>query len=76
LKIPKGQSEAVNQKKDRQYNNQMKIDKQWSTKHYTENYRLPNTNPTKNLHWNIVLQKGKQFIKFVKYLRQSCDFPV
>jgi hypothetical protein len=28
LKIPKGQSEAVNRKKDRQYNNQMKIDKQ------------------------------------------------
>ena len=34
-------------KKNRQYNDQMKKDKQWSTKHYKENKRLGNTNPTK-----------------------------
>ena len=33
--------------KDRQYNGQKIQDKQWSTKHYTENYILSNTNPTK-----------------------------
>ena len=27
----------INNKKDRQYNVQKKKDKQWSTKHYTEN---------------------------------------
>jgi hypothetical protein len=34
-------------KKYRQYIGQRKKDKQWSTQHYTENYRLSNTNPTK-----------------------------
>ena len=34
-------------KKNRQYNDQKKQDKQWSTKHYKEKKRLGNTNLTK-----------------------------
>jgi hypothetical protein len=30
------------------YNGQNTMDKQWSTKHYPENLRLSNKNPTKN----------------------------
>jgi hypothetical protein len=33
--------------KDRQHNDQKTKHKQWYTKHYTENSRLSNTNPTK-----------------------------
>jgi hypothetical protein len=33
---------------DRQHNGQKKKEKQWSTKHNTENYRLRNTSPAKN----------------------------
>jgi hypothetical protein len=40
--------------KDSQCNRQMKKDKQWSTKHFTENYRLNNTNFTKNQGWTQV----------------------
>ena len=53
IEIPKGQPESVEMKdrqckgqKDSQYNGQK--DKQQSTKHYTENKRLSNRNPTKN----------------------------
>ena len=38
----------IHKSKDRQHNDQKKRDKQRSTKHYTENYRSSNTNPTKN----------------------------
>ena len=41
-KIPMGQSDAVNQR-----TNKKKKDKHWSTKHYTDNERLINTNSTK-----------------------------
>ena len=37
-------------------------DKQRSTKHYIENKRLGNTNPTKNQWWTHVLGKSKQFL--------------
>ena len=37
---------VIRSHKDGQCNDQTKKDKQWSTKHYTEN--LSNTNPTKN----------------------------
>jgi len=50
-------------KKGRQYNDQKKNDKkQWSTKHYTENETLSDTNPTKNRVWTQVLRKGRQFL--------------
>ena len=49
--------------KDRQYRRQMKNeqkDKQWSAKHYAENYRLSNTNPSKTGgEGNPVLRNGK-----------------
>ena len=37
-------------------------DKQWSTKHYTENQWSSNTNPTTNQRWTRVLWKGKLFL--------------
>jgi hypothetical protein len=39
-----------------------KKDKQWSTKHYTENYKVSNTNTTKSHGWTQVLWKSKQFL--------------
>jgi hypothetical protein len=42
-------------------NEKRQKDKQWSTKHYTENY-LSNTNPTKNRGITRVLRKSRQFI--------------
>ena len=51
--------------KDRQYNweNEKRQNvKQWSTKRYTENKRLINTNPTKNPGWSHVLRKDTQFL--------------
>jgi len=47
-------------KKGRQHNGQKVT--QRSIKHYTENQRSSNTNPTKNCKWNPVLRKGKQFL--------------
>ena len=53
IEIPKGKPESV-ETKDRKYNGQKdrqckgQKDKQLSTKHYTENKRLSNRNPTKN----------------------------
>ena len=47
LKIPKGLPEAWNQRTDHTMTNKKEQKhKQWSTKHYTENKRLNNTNPT------------------------------
>jgi hypothetical protein len=37
-------------------------DKQRSTKHYTENKRSINMNPTKNRRWSHMLRWGKQFL--------------
>ena len=37
-------------------------DKQWSTKHYTENKWSSNTNLTTNRGWTRVLRKGKLFL--------------
>jgi hypothetical protein len=36
--------------------------KQWYTKHYTDNKRSSNTNPTRNHWWTQVLRKGRQFM--------------
>jgi hypothetical protein len=49
LKITKG-NQAVNWKTDNTMTKRKK-DKQRSTKHYTENLRLSNTNPTRNQGW-------------------------
>ena len=38
------------------------MDKQRSTKHYTQNKRLSNTNPTKNRVRTQVLRKGRKFL--------------
>jgi hypothetical protein len=48
LKDNKGVIKIYKSKKDIQDNDQMKEDKQRPTKHYTENQRSSNTNPTKN----------------------------
>jgi len=45
----------------RQRNGQTKQDKQRPTKHYTENYKLSNSNLTVNQWWTHVLRKSKQF---------------
>ena len=37
-------------------------DKQWSTKHYTENWRWSNTNAINNHGWTHLLWDGKQFL--------------
>jgi hypothetical protein len=62
LKMPKGVIRNRKSKKDRQYNGQKKRDKQLSTKHYTENQRSSNTNPTKNRGSTHVLRKVEQFL--------------
>jgi len=49
--------------KDRPHNGQK--DKQRSTKHYTENLRSSNTNPTKNRGCTQLLWKGKQFLIYM-----------
>ena len=53
-------SEAVNRRTD-DVNAKRKTtkDKQWSSKHYTENWWLWNTNPAENRKWITVLRKGK-----------------
>ena len=49
LKIPKGKgNKKINQRRNRQYYDQYKNNKWLSTKHFTENKKLSNTNPTKN----------------------------
>jgi hypothetical protein len=45
-----------------------KKDKQWSTKHYTENLRLRNMNPTVNQARTQVLWKGKPFMLHLWHL--------
>jgi hypothetical protein len=62
------------------------MDKQPSTKHYTEKQRSNNTNPTKNQGWTQVLQNCMQFscrlIRFwdifdfnqVLYMFQMCSY--
>jgi len=60
--MPKGAlSEAVTR---RLINNTMtpKENWQWFKKHYTENERSRNTNPTKNRGWTHMLRRGKQFL--------------
>jgi hypothetical protein len=51
---------------DRQYNDQTKNDKQWSTKHYTENQLSSNTNPTNKPGWTHVLSynSGSRRVKW------------
>jgi hypothetical protein len=45
LTMPKGKSEAIIQRTEYQKESGQKY-RQWSTKYYTENRRLNNTNPT------------------------------
>jgi hypothetical protein len=64
LKMLKGLI-GIYKSQDRQHNGQKKKvqkNKQRSTKHYAQNQRSRNTNPTKNLGWTHVLRKGKQFL--------------
>ena len=73
IRIPKSQKDQQyndQQKKDKQYNDQQKKDKHWYTKHYTENKRSSNINPTKNRGWTRVLPKDKQFLLHLWHL--SC----
>jgi hypothetical protein len=61
IRIPKSQKDQQyndQQKKDKQYNDQQKKDKHWYTKHYTENKRSSNMNPTKNRKWTQVVPEG------------------
>jgi len=59
-------------KEDRQYNGQAKKDKQPSKKHYTENKRSDNTNPTKNRG----LRNGRQFLLYLCHAScHSCYKP-
>jgi hypothetical protein len=44
FKLPMGVISS-GKSRDRQHNGQKKTEKQWSTKHYTENERLSKTNP-------------------------------
>ena len=63
--LPKGVIRICKSKKDRQHNGQkikVQKDKQRSTKYYTENNRLSNTNLTKNRGLNQVLRKDQQFL--------------
>jgi general stress protein CsbA len=50
-------------KEDRKYNDQ--TDKQWFTKHYTENYRMNNTNP---------LKTGRELMCFGMVSSSWCSF--
>ena len=61
--------------KDRQHNGQMKKDKQRSTKHYTENKRSSNTNPTYNLGWTQVLRISMQILIHIHLSSHSCYKP-
>ena len=62
--------------KNRQQNCQKRkvkrTNKVWSTKHYTDNYRLSTVNPTNNWVWTQVLQNGKQLIVTGSQKRQVC----
>ena len=62
FKTLRGKSESVNiSQTDDNIMTKMKNDKQSSKKHYTENGRASNTNPTKNRGWIQVLGKVYQF---------------
>jgi len=39
-------------------NEKVQKDKQWSTKQYTENYRVSNTNPINSRGWTRVFSNG------------------
>jgi len=52
---------------------QRQRDKQWSTKHYTENESLSNTNLTKIRRWTQKLRKDKQFLLHQWHKKQNED---